>query len=264
MKAGGTWFGSPPILFPTRERKQFDERFNFEPSRRRRFARGVFEAFSASLPLALLIIFGTIASGMLAGSLIKGNSGEFAAIFVGASVSISIALMLAVLILKWTLIGHYKPGIYPMWSWWAIRAEAISTHYWGLACPILLQHLHGTPFLPWVLNLFGCHFGKGVFLDTTEFTEFDCIDVGDLASINSDASLQTHLYEDRLMKLGQIKVGNRVTIGADSLVLYGAYLGDSVRIRPLTVVMKEEYIPPNTEWNGAPAVSHGIAAATAR
>jgi non-ribosomal peptide synthetase-like protein len=113
-----------------------------------------------------------------------------------------------------------------------------------------------------VLNLFGCHFGKGVFLDTTELTEFDCIEVGDFASINSGASLQTHLYEDRLMKVGQIKIGNRVTIGADSTVLYGAYLGDSVRIRPLTVVMKEEYIPPNTEWKGSPAVSHGIGAAT--
>jgi non-ribosomal peptide synthetase-like protein len=262
MKVGGIWFGSPPIRFPTRERIQFDERFNFEPSRRRRFARGVFEAFSASLPLALLIIFGTVASSMLAGSLIKADSGEFAGIFVGASVSISIALMLAVLILKWTLIGHYKPGIYPMWSWWAIRAEAISTHYWGLACPMLLEHLHGTPLAPWALNLFGCHFGKGVFLDTTEFTEFDCIEVGDLVSVNSDASLQTHLYEDRLMKIGHIKVGNRVTIGADSIVLYGAYLGDSVRIRPLTVVMKEEYIPSNTEWNGAPAVSLGISVAT--
>jgi UDP-3-O-[3-hydroxymyristoyl] glucosamine N-acyltransferase len=61
------------------------------------------------------------------------------------------------------------------------------------------------------------------------------------------------------MKIGQIKIGNRVTIGSDSTVLYGAYLDDSVQLRPLTVVMKEEYIPPNTEWNGAPAVPHGIA-----
>jgi non-ribosomal peptide synthetase-like protein len=263
MKAGGIWFGSPPIRFPTRERIQFDGGFNFEPSRRRRFARGVFEAFSASLPIALFIILATIASDMLAGSLIRGDFGEFASMFIGVSVSISIALMLAVLILKWTLIGHYKPSIHPMWSWWAIRAEAISTLYWGLACEILLEQLHGTPFAPWVLNLFGCHFGKGVFLDTTEFTEFDCIEVGDFVSMNSDASLQTHLYEDRLMKVDQIKIGNGVTIGADSTVLYGAYVGDSVRIRPLTVVMKEEYIPPNTEWNGAPAVPHGIAAAIA-
>jgi non-ribosomal peptide synthetase-like protein len=261
MKAGGTWFGSPPIRFPTRERIQFGETFNFEPSRRRRFARGVFEAFSASLPLALFIIFGTIASYMLAGSLIRGDSGEFASMFMGASVSISLGLTLAVLILKWTVIGHYRPSMHPMWSWWAIRAEAISTLYWGLACPILLEHLHGTPFLPWVLNLFGCHFGKGVFLDTTEFTEFDCIEVGDFVSMNSDASLQTHLYEDRVMKLGRIKIGNRVTIGAESIVLYGACLDDAARIRPLTVVMKGEYIPPNTEWVGAPAVSHGISSA---
>ena len=67
--------------------------------------------------------------------------------------------------------------------------------YWGLAGKVLLEHLRGTPFLPWMLRLFGSKFGKGVFMDMTDITEFDCVSVGDYAALNqvaraADASLR--------------------------------------------------------------------------
>ena len=49
----------------------------------------------------------------------------------------------------------------------------------GLAGRVFLDHLRGTPFLPWMLRLFGSKFGKGVFMDSTDITEFDCVKVGD-------------------------------------------------------------------------------------
>ena len=38
--------------------------------------------------------------------------------------------------------------------------------------------LQAGPFLPWILRLFGAKFGKGVFMDMTDLTEFDCVKVG--------------------------------------------------------------------------------------
>jgi non-ribosomal peptide synthetase-like protein len=107
--------------------------------------------------------------------------------------------------------------------------------------------------LPWTLSIFGARFGKGVYMDTTDITEFDCIKVGDFVSINSLAALQTHLYEDRVMKVGRIEVGNGVTLGANATVLYDTRVGDYARLGPLTLVMKGEEIPPHSEWAGAPA-----------
>ena len=72
--------------------------------------------------------------------------------------------------------GVYKPVMKPMWSWWAMRTEAVAVLYWGLAGKVLLDYLRGTPFLPWFLRLFGAKFGKGVCMDTTDITEFDCVD----------------------------------------------------------------------------------------
>jgi len=126
--------------------------------------------------------------------------------------------------------------------------------YWGMAGKVLLDHLRGTPMLPWVLMLFGSKFGKGVFMDTTDITEFDCIDVGDFCVINSLSALQTHLYEDRVMKVGRVVLGTGVTVGSGSTVLYDTHCGDFSRVGPLTIIMKGEEIPASSEWSGAPAV----------
>jgi non-ribosomal peptide synthetase-like protein len=166
---------------------------------------------------------------------------------------------------KWLMMGAYKPTVRPMWSWWALRTEAVAVMYWGMAGKVLLDHLRGTPMLPWVLMLFGSKFGKGVFMDTTDITEFDCITVGDFCVINSLSALQTHLYEDRVMKVGRVVLGAGVTVGAGSTVLYDTHCGDFSRVGPLTIIMKGEEIPASSEWHGAPAVcvqASAVSAAT--
>jgi non-ribosomal peptide synthetase-like protein len=254
MTPGDTWFGSPPIKLPVRQR--FDAvgaNWTYEPPRWRRIARGVFEAFAVSLPSMLFITFGTLAVEVLAPSILQRDYATVAPLFVAASVVIAVALTLAAVAVKWGMMGVYRPTAKPMWSWWALRTEAVAVMYWGMAGKVLLDHLRGTPFLPWVLRLFGAKFGKGVYMDTTDITEFDCINVGDFTVINSLSALQTHLYEDRVMKVGRVNVGRGVSIGASATVLYDTHVGDFAHIGPLTIVMKGESIPAHSRWEGAPA-----------
>ena len=254
MSPGCTWFGSPPIRLPVRQ--TFDgiaSAWTYEPSRARRIGRAVFEAFSLSLPTALFITFGTLAVEILAPSILAADYATFLPLFVAAGVAIPVAMVAVVILVKWLLMGRYAPTMKPMWSWWAMRTEAVAVLYWGLAGKVLLDHLRGTPMLPWALRLFGTKFGKGVFMDTTDLTEFDCVSVGDFVSLNALSALQTHLYEDRVMKVGRVAVGSGVTVGAGSTVLYDTHIGDYARLGPLTLVMKGESIPAHTEWAGAPA-----------
>jgi non-ribosomal peptide synthetase-like protein len=90
-------------------------------------------------------------------------------------------------------------------------------------------------------------------MDTTDFTEFDCVGVGNYSSLNALCALQTHLYEDRVMKVGRVSVDNGITVGAGSTVLYDTQVSDFARLGPLTVVMKGEHIPASSAWAGAPA-----------
>ncbi len=261
MAPGGTWFGSPPIRLPVRQ--TFDgvsAAWTYEPSRARRLGRALFEAVSLALPTTLFITFGTLAVEILAPSVLAGDYTVFLPLFVAAGVAIPVAMVAVVILVKWLLMGRYTPTMKPMWSWWAMKTEAVAVLYWGLAGKVLLDHLRGTPMLPWVLRLFGARFGEGVFMDSTDITEFDCVAVGDHAAVNALSALQTHLYEDRLMKVGRVVVGNGVTIGAGSTVLYDARVGDFARLGPLTLVMKGEEIPAHTEWAGAPAEPAAAAA----
>jgi non-ribosomal peptide synthetase-like protein len=254
MEAGDIWFGSPPIKLPVRQR--FDDvaaNWTYEPSRWRRLGRAVFEAFSVSMPTMLFITFGTLAVEVLAPSILAHNYSVLIPLFLVASVAISCALVLAAVVVKWGIMGTYKPTVRPMWSWWALRTEAVAVMYWGMAGKVLLDHLRGTAMLPWVLRLFGCKFGEGVFMDTTDITEFDCIDVGDFSAINTVAALQTHLYEDRVMKVGRVILGRGVTVGTNSTVLYDTRVGDFAQIGSLTIIMKGEEIPAHSQWHGAPA-----------
>ncbi len=255
MKPGDTWFGSPPIHLPTRQKVDgIGANWTFEPSRARRLGRAVFEAFNLSLPSMLFITCGTLAVEIFTPSILARDYLTFLPLFLAASVIIPVLMTLVVAAIKWALMGRYVPTMRPMWSWWSMRTEAVAVMYWGLAGKVLLEHLRGTPFLPWVLRVFGTKTGKGIYMDMTDITEFDCVTIGDYCTLNSLSALQTHLYEDRVMKVGRVHLAQGVMVGALSTVLYDTHIGDYVRLSPLTVVMKGEALPAHTEWAGAPAV----------
>lgn len=255
MSAGDTWFGTPPIRLPVRQR--FDGGgaiWTYEAPRLKKILRGLFEAVRISLPTMLFITFGTWSVEAIGPRVLDGDYETAFWLFVLTAIGMSLTMTAIVIASKWLVMGCYKPTAQPMWSWWALRTEAVGVMYSGLAGKVLLDHLRGTPFLPWVLRLFGAKFGKGVYMDMTDITEFDCVRVGDFVSINAMAALQTHLYEDRVMKVGRVAVGDGVTIGAASTVLYDTHVGAYARLGPLTLVMKGESIPAESEWVGAPAV----------
>ena len=251
--ASETWFGSPPIQMPVRQVFDATANSTFEPSMAMKLGRAVFEAFNISLPTALFISLATYGMAFLSDPVTEGSWSEVAISVLFVVVAIDVAQLFIAVACKWIAMGVYKPTIKPMWSWWALRTEAVAVMYWGMAGKALMEHLRGTPFLPMVLRLFGVKIGKGVYMDATDITEFDCVTIGDHVAINAGACLQTHLYEDRLMKVGRITVGNDVTIGAGSTVLYNTRLGDGSVIGPLTLIMKGEELPMHTSWVGSPA-----------
>jgi non-ribosomal peptide synthetase-like protein len=218
-----------------------------------RLVRILFEAMHTSLPTAILIVMALAMSDMLASEIDNGAWGSLFWTLMAAGLATSGILYLVAVAFKWTLIGTYKPMNRPMWSWWAMRTEAVAVFYGGLASKMLLDYLRGTPFLPWLLRPFGAKIGQGAWINSTDICEFDCTHIGDHAVLNMGSCPQTHLYEDRIMKVGRITIGEGVSIGSGSTVLYEANVGDFAEIGLLTLVMKGEAIPQGTSWVGAPA-----------
>lgn len=254
LAPGQTWMGNPPLLLPAREVVAgFSESLTFRPSHRRRLARAAVELLRIVLPLACVLAFGYVAVHVIMPMIELEEWFTATIALVAAGVGFGVACLVLVLAAKWLLIGRYRPGAAPMWTSFVWRSEAVTSIYESLAVPNLLEYLRGTPLLPACLRLFGARIGRGTWLDTTDLTEFDCVEIGDEAELNAECGPQTHLFEDRIMKIGLVRIGARATIGVRSTVLYDSELGDGVRIGPSTLVAKGERLPADTAWSGAPA-----------
>jgi len=116
-----------------------------------------------------------------------------------------------------------------------------------------VNSLSGTPFLCWYLRLLGARIGRRVYLDSIDFSEFDLASIGDEAALNSDCTVQTHLFEDRVMKMSHVDIGPGCSVGVNSVVLYDTRMEAASSLGPLSLLMKGETLPAGTAWEGIPA-----------
>jgi non-ribosomal peptide synthetase-like protein len=253
MQSGQTWVGSPAVKLPSREIiKGFPEHLTFRPTLWRWLGRGLIEATRIILPLALVIGVGYV---------IVLDAMPYAACedWIGLILNLSrsglyygMGCFLFVLALKWLLIRRYTPKAAPMWTPFVWISEALTSIYESIAVPNFLEYLRGTPMLPFALRLLGARIGHCVYLDTTDLTEFDCVRIGDHSELNAWAGPQTHLFEDRVMKVGRVDIGCHVTLGIRSTVLYDSRIDNDVLLGPLSLVMKGERLPSHSAWLGSP------------
>lgn len=254
MRSGDTWIGSPAMNLPAREEvKGFAESLTFKPSLWRRIARGLIEAFRIIAPHALVIAIGYTIVLDLMPLAAEERWLEVLYYLVISGLLYGAGCFVFIFLAKWIFIGRYKKSSHPMWTWFVWSSEAITNLYEGIAVPNFMRYLKGTPWLPLAFNLLGAKIGKGVYLDTTDITEFDCVTIGEFSEINAAACPQTHLFEDRVMKVDHVLIGERVYLGPRSFVLYSAVVGDDAKLGALTLVMKGEFIPANSSWRGCPA-----------
>ena len=248
-----SWFGSPAIQIPAWQRHGFSESGTYRPPARLVALRLFTEFFRILAPSTLFVVIASLITNTT--DLLQDYIGlaEWFALVPVLYVAGGLLAIVATVIIKWLLVGRYRPGRHALWSGSVRRTELATGIYENLAVMFLLDLLRGTPFIGWVLRAFGAKIGRRCYLDTTWFTEFDLIEIGDETALNENANLQTHLFQDRVMTTGRIVVGNRCSIGAMSVVLQDAEVEDGAAVGDLSLIMKGERLPKGTRWHGTPA-----------
>jgi non-ribosomal peptide synthetase-like protein len=254
VDAGSSWLGSPSFNLPRREIfEEFTEAQTFSPSRGRVRARYAIEALRIVLPSSILglAMFATLYGLAFAAV----NWGTAATILLAPLIALSSSVVVVVMVaaLKWAVVGRYRRRVEPLWSTFVRRTEFVTGIYEAAAVPALLTWLTGTPLLGPALRLFGARIGRRTIIETTYLTEFDLVDVGDDVAIGDGVSLQTHLFEDRVMKMAYVIIRDRASIGSKSVVLYDSIVEEDVNLAALSLVMKGETLPAGTSWCGIPA-----------
>jgi len=254
MRKNTSWGGSPAMLLPKREKFQtFSLQETYRPSLILYLQRLGIDFLRVILPstfLFMTILLEIVILERLQLSHIKILA--IALLFPIIYAGIMLCFSGIVIALKWILMGRYQPGTKPAWSLFVFKNELITGLY-DFYLDDLLSFLVGTPFLSYVLNLLGAKIGKQVFLDTTNFTEFDLINIEDHAEINKDATLQPHLFEDKIFKMGHVTMKSHTMLGVKSVILYDAIQEKHSTLGSLSLLMKGEILPPNSYWHGVPA-----------
>ncbi|MCX6902041.1 MAG: peptide synthetase, partial [Verrucomicrobia bacterium] len=251
---GAAWLGSPAMFLPQRQPSTaFSVESTFRPTPKLQAQRAAIEFVRVILPVTGFVVLSSILFSTVVWLEPKRYLWQVLLLFPLLYAGMGLLAILLLAATKWLLVGRYQSGEHPLWSTFVWRNELINALHEHLVSDFILEVLPGTPFLCWFFRLLGARLGRRVYLDTTDITEFDLVSIGDEAEINADATLQTHLFEDRVMKMSRVSIGERCTVGSASLVLYDTRMEPGAQLNDLSLLMKGETLPAATFWEGIPA-----------
>lgn len=110
--------------------------------------------------------------------------------------------------------------------------------------PVLIK----LPPLSWLYGkLFGPDSAVSYILDPYLVT------IGKNTQLGFGTLVLAHFYDNRGLMLKPVRIGDRVVIGADSIICPGAKVGHGSVLQIRSVVYPDTLIPPNEYWGGNPA-----------
>jgi len=254
-KDGTSWFGSPAVFLPKRDiNRDFSAERTYKPTKKLFIQRYTIEFFRVVMPTTLFILMAALITDAASYLQVEREIGELMLIFPLLYLGAGILATLITALIKWVVIGKYKPEKQPLWSNFVWRSELVTGIYENFLVLFFLNILTGTPFIKYPLRLLGCKLGKRNCIYTTQITEFDLVKMGDDSVVNDNCTLQTHLFEDRVMKMSYVDIGKNCSVGGMSTVLYDSKMEDDSILEPLSVLMKSETLPAGNCFVGAPAI----------
>ena len=251
IRAGTSWFGQPPLELPRREVVTSDRALTHNPGWDRRLTRMVFESARLVLPLLPLALAWAWFRAMPSWRATQ-TAPEFFLFTLPMSVMAIGAILCAIALLtKWLVLGPIREGRHAFWSCWCCRWDLLFEVWATYAVPVLAA-FEGTPFVSWWLRAMGCRIGRGVVFGSSflQVVDPDMLDIGDGATVS--CHLQSHSFEDRVLKLAPVRIGPGADVGRGAVLLYGAEIGERAEVAPNSVVMKREMLLPGRRYAGCP------------
>lgn len=249
-----SWLGSPAVFLPKRELVTgFTDCEKYTPSQRTYNIRLGIESVRIIAPTAfkLFELFSLLA--VLDMLLDNYSLLTTSLVLPIAELLIVCGIVGIVVMLKWMILGKLKPATKPIWDIFIRKLDLIEYMFSYYINTNFTNMVLGTPFVSILFRCLGAKIGKQVYIETTQFAEFDLISIADNVCINAETLIDTHLYEDRIFKMSTIDIHEGCNIGIGSIILYDTVMEKNSSLGNLSLLMKGETLPANTSWQGAPA-----------
>ena len=258
-EAGASWFGHPVFRLPKREIVAMPREVTHDPPPLRRINRWAWELARFALPIGPAFV-ALSAYRLLELTHDRVDTLAFRLGWLPITLLAScVALAGAVLAAKWLLVARVKPGTHALWSCWCSRWDYLYV-MWGMWASLPLAFLEGTFLLVAYLRLMGCRIGRRALLGSgfSHVVDPDMLRFGD--DVTVQALFQAHTFEDRVLKIDHVDIEDGATVGANTVLLYGARIGRGAIVEPHSVVMKRELLVEDTRYEGVPTQPIGAVA----
>ena len=187
----------------------------------------LFMAVILAAPFAVGVAFATMA--------IDGFGHTIGALFFPVvTVGVGLAHLLLIALVKWIVIGRFKPGKYPLYGWMFLR-------WW-----LMRRLLHAAELYIWAVDdtflaviwyrAIGAKIGLSTKLESVVMLEADLVTIGSDCDIEYDVNFCPSEVKDGHLILQRIEIGNCVKIGARTALLGGAVVHDRCEVYPKSLL----------------------------
>lgn len=136
---------------------------------------------------------------------------------------------------------------WPLLGW--VRAGA-SAHLVRVFAGTLFR---GTPLWTAHLRLSGARLGRRVYVNSLFVSDCNLLTFGDDVVIGGGVHLSGHTVEHGVVKTGRVTLGDRVTVGVESVIEIGVRIESDVQVGAMSFVPKHARLPSGHTYVGVPA-----------
>jgi non-ribosomal peptide synthetase-like protein len=152
---------------------------------------------------------------------------------------------------KWLLVGRFKPGMIPIWSFAYFR-------FW-----IVLSMVRSSPMIAFVgtplynvyLRLMGAKIGRNVTIASRHGPVCaDMIAIGDDTILRKDTIVLGYRAQSNFIHIGLVEIGSNAFVGEASVIDIDTKIGDGTQLGHASSLQSGQRVPDGKRYHGSPAV----------
>jgi non-ribosomal peptide synthetase-like protein len=154
------------------------------------------------------------------------------------------------ILIKWVLIGRWKPQEIRIWSTAYLR-------FWFVKTLLVLNPMvlfTGSPLYALYLRALGAKIGRGVVILSSHLPVCtDLLSIGDGAVIRKDSFFNGYWAHDGMIQTGAVSVGKDALVGEATVLDIWSSLGDGAQVGHSSTLNAGQTVPDGERWHGSPA-----------
>ncbi|GAA1010262.1 Pls/PosA family non-ribosomal peptide synthetase [Streptomyces thermogriseus] len=161
-----------------------------------------------------------------------------------------IGLSAVPILAKWTLIGRFAPGRFPVWSlayvrWWVVKTLIRTSP---------LRMFTASPLYVLYLRALGARVGRNVAIFSTRIPVCaDLLTIGDGTVIRKDALFSCYRAHAGFIQTGRVTLGRDVVVGEQTVLDIDTSMGDASQLGHASALHAGQSVPARERRHGSPA-----------